>query len=59
MNNIVKYSFTIPIKNLICPITRDILHREGDYLISKVSGVRYPIKNGIPCFTKGDVSIQD
>jgi uncharacterized protein YbaR (Trm112 family) len=33
---------------VVCPITRSRLHREGDYLVSEVGGVKYPIKDGLP-----------
>ena len=32
---------------LVCPITRSKLRREGDFLVSEVGGVRYPIKEGL------------
>lgn len=33
---------------VVCPITRSKLHREGDFLVSEVGGVKYPLKDGLP-----------
>jgi uncharacterized protein YbaR (Trm112 family) len=33
---------------LICPVTRSKLRREGDYLVSQLGGLRYPIRDGLP-----------
>ena len=33
---------------LRCPLTRSRLRQEGDYLISEVGGLSYPIRDGIP-----------
>jgi uncharacterized protein YbaR (Trm112 family) len=33
---------------IVCPITHSRLRREGDYLISEVGGIKYPIKEGLP-----------
>ena len=33
---------------LVCPITKSPLRRDGDFLISEVGGLKYPIKDGIP-----------
>jgi uncharacterized protein YbaR (Trm112 family) len=33
---------------LRCPITRSALRREGDFLVSEIGGLRYPIRDGIP-----------
>lgn len=35
-------------QTLRCPITLSKLTRDGDYLVSEVGGLRYPIRNGIP-----------
>ena len=36
-----------PPEFLVCPRTRALLHREGDFLVTP-QGVKYPIKDGIP-----------
>ena len=33
---------------LRCPLTRSRLHQEGDFLISEVGGLAYPVRDGIP-----------
>lgn len=33
---------------LVCPLTRSPLAQEGDELVAKVGGLRYPIRGGIP-----------
>ena len=33
---------------LRCPVTRSKLRLEGDYLISEVGGLKYPVRDGIP-----------
>jgi uncharacterized protein YbaR (Trm112 family) len=33
---------------LRCPLTRSRLRLEGDFLISEVGGLAYPVRDGIP-----------
>jgi len=33
---------------LCCPLTRSPLRRDGEFLTSDVSGLRYPVRDGIP-----------
>ncbi len=33
---------------LVCPLTRSKLTREGEFLVARVGGLRYPIVDGIP-----------
>jgi uncharacterized protein YbaR (Trm112 family) len=33
---------------VVCPVTRSRLRVEGEFLISEVGGIKYPIKDGIP-----------
>ena len=33
---------------LRCPLTRSRLHQEGDFLISEIGGLAYPVRDGIP-----------
>ena len=33
---------------LVCPLTRSKLRLEGDWLMSEIGGIRYPIRDGIP-----------
>ena len=32
---------------LRCPLTRSALRQEGDFLVSEVGGLRYPVRDGI------------
>jgi len=36
------------LKILVCPLTRSPLRLEGEYLVSEVGGLRYPVRDGIP-----------
>lgn len=31
---------------LVCPLTRSKLRRDGDWMVSEVGGLRYPIRDG-------------
>jgi uncharacterized protein YbaR (Trm112 family) len=33
---------------LRCPLTRSVLRQEGDFLVSEVGGLKYPVRDGIP-----------
>lgn len=33
---------------LRCPLTRSPLHLDGEFLVSEIGGLRYPIRDGIP-----------
>jgi uncharacterized protein YbaR (Trm112 family) len=33
---------------LVCPITHSKLRLEGDFLVSEIGPVKYPIKDGLP-----------
>ena len=33
---------------LRCPLTRSRLRQEGDFLISEIGGLAYPVRDGIP-----------
>jgi uncharacterized protein len=33
---------------LVCPITHSKLRRDGEYLVSTVGGIKYPIRDGLP-----------
>ena len=33
---------------LRCPLTRSVLHQEGDFLVAEVGGLAYPVREGIP-----------
>jgi uncharacterized protein YbaR (Trm112 family) len=33
---------------LRCPLTRSALRQEGDFLISEIGGLAYPVRDGIP-----------
>lgn len=36
------------LRMLICPVTRSPLKLEGEWLVSEVGGLRYPLRDGIP-----------
>ena len=36
------------LKIMRCPLTRSPLQQQGDELVARVGGLRYPIRNGIP-----------
>lgn len=36
------------LKILICPVTGEDLHAADDFLVSAISGVKYPVRGGIP-----------
>ncbi len=33
---------------LRCPLTHSPLHLDGEFLVSEIGGLRYPIRDGIP-----------
>ena len=33
---------------LRCPLTRSRLRQEGDWLVTEVGGLRYPVRDGFP-----------
>ena len=33
---------------LRCPVTRETLREEGEWLVSEPTGVKYPIRDGVP-----------
>lgn len=40
------------LENLVCPVTREALHQEGDELVSR--GGRYPVVDGVPVMLVDD-----
>ncbi len=42
---------------LVCPLTRSPLRQEGDFLISEVGGLKYPIRDGIPVLLISDAMV--
>jgi len=36
------------LERLVCPVTKSKLRHEGDFLVSTVGGLKYPIKDNIP-----------
>ena len=49
MTNKVKYDRKM-LEALVCPLTQDVLeyNEENQELISKLAGLAYPIRDGIP-----------
>jgi len=52
MNKLQSLSKSI---QFICPLTKERLVREGDYLVVKSINMKYPIVNGIPQFLKKEI----
>lgn len=44
---------------LVCPLTRSKLRQEGDYLVSEVGGLKYPIVDGIPAMLADEAQLPD
>lgn len=42
---------------LVCPLTRSRLHQDGDFLVSEVGGLKYPIRDGIPVLLVSDAIV--
>lgn len=42
---------------LVCPLTRSRLHQDGDYLVSEIGGLKYPIRDGIPVLLVSDAIV--
>lgn len=47
------------LNTLVCPVTHSKLTREGDWLISQVGGLRYPIKDGIPALLPQEAKLPE
>ena len=60
MMNKVKYDRKM-LEALVCPLTQDILEysEESQELISKASGLAYPIRNGIPIMLPDEARLLD
>ncbi|MBB6429966.1 Trm112 family protein [Algisphaera agarilytica] len=47
---------------LVCPLTRSPLRKEGDWLVATSpidTGLRYPIRNGIPVLLADEATLPD
>lgn len=44
---------------LRCPITKSKLRLEGEFLIAEVSGLKYPIRDGIPVMLIEEATLPD
>ncbi|MFH0910980.1 MAG: Trm112 family protein [Planctomycetota bacterium] len=44
---------------LVCPLTRTPLVQEGDWLVSREAGRRYPIRDGIPVLLIEEAEVLD
>ena len=44
---------------LRCPLTRSVLHQDGDYLVAEVGGLRYPVRDGIPVMLVEEAQLPD
>ena len=36
------------LEKIVCPNTHSKLRREGEFLVSEMGGLKYPIKDGLP-----------
>ncbi len=45
------------LSRLRCPLSGSPLRQEGDELISDVSGLRYPVRDGIPCLLMEEATL--
>ncbi len=43
----------------VCPVTRSPLHKEGEYLIGEIGGLKYPIRDGIPVLLAGEAELPE
>ncbi len=44
---------------LRCPLTHSALRQEGDFLIAKVGGLAYPVRDGIPVMLAEEARLPD
>jgi uncharacterized protein YbaR (Trm112 family) len=44
---------------LRCPLTRSRLRLEGDFLVSEVGGLKYPVRDGIPVMLTEEAQLPD
>lgn len=44
---------------LRCPVTLSPLKHEGDFLISEVGGLKYPVRNGIPVMLPEEATLPE
>lgn len=47
------------IDTLRCPVTLSKLRLEGDFLVSEVGGIKYPIRNGIPVMLAEEATLPE
>lgn len=47
------------IETLRCPVTLSKLRLEGDFLVSEVGGIKYPIRNGIPVMLAEEATLPE
>ncbi len=47
------------LKILVCPLTRKPLVQEGDWLVCREAGRRYPIRDGIPVLLIEEAEVRD
>jgi len=44
---------------LVCPLTKEPLKRDGDWLLNERLGIRYPIRDGIPVMLIEEAKLPD
>ncbi len=44
---------------IVCPLTRSKLRQEGNFLVSEVGGLRYPIVDGIPAMLSDEAELPE
>lgn len=44
---------------LVCPITRSHVRQEGDWLITEIGNLKYPIRDGIPVMLPEEATLPE
>ena len=44
---------------IVCPLTRSKLKQEGNFLVSEVGGLKYPVVNGIPAMLADEAELPE
>jgi uncharacterized protein len=47
------------VEMLRCPVTLSKLTREGDFLVSEVGGMRYPVRDGFPVMLPEEATLPE
>jgi hypothetical protein len=47
------------VQMLRCPVTLSKLTQEGDFLVSEVGGMKYPVRDGIPVMLPEEATLPE